>query len=44
MEKLEALTADAEERQAVEIAAAIATALQRVPPGLRGITRKLLGA
>jgi len=41
--KLEALTADAERRQADEIADATAAALDHVPQMLRGITRRVLG-
>lgn len=41
--KIEALAADAEKRQAGEIADATAAALDHVPYVLRGITRRVLG-
>ncbi|MGZ3357646.1 MAG: hypothetical protein ACXVBO_22750 [Isosphaeraceae bacterium] len=41
--RIEVLAADAEERQAGEIAGATAAALDHVPRVLRGITRKVLG-
>jgi hypothetical protein len=41
--KIEALATDAEKRQAGEIAASTAAALDHVPPVLRGITRRALG-
>ena len=41
--KIEALTADAEKRQAGEIADATAAALDHVPHVLHGITRRALG-
>jgi hypothetical protein len=41
--KIEAVTADAQKRQAEEIADATAAALDQVPHLLRGITRRVLG-
>jgi hypothetical protein len=41
--RIEAIAAEAEQRQAAEIADATAAALHHVPGVLRGVTRKVLG-